>query len=96
MSFKLLTEHHLGFLSLKGGYTCSSEYIRVRMQHCWKSHVMAQMVLLIKVGSSIWPGHYINQTFLISLISEKLTGSNVGEEYEVPELREPPPPLPSK
>ena len=25
MTVKLMTEHHLEFLSLKGGYTCSSE-----------------------------------------------------------------------
>ena len=43
MSVKLLTEHHLEFLSLKGGYTGSSESTLVKMPHCWKSHVTAQM-----------------------------------------------------
>ena len=43
MSVKLLTEHHLEFLSLKGGCTGSSESIHVKMPHCWKSHVTAQM-----------------------------------------------------
>ena len=42
MSVKLLTEHHLEFLSLKGGYTGSSESALVRIPHCWKSHVAAQ------------------------------------------------------
>ena len=42
MIVNLLTEHHLEFLSLKGGYTGSSESIHVKMPHCWKSHVTAQ------------------------------------------------------
>ena len=43
MSVKLLTEHHLKFLSLKGGCTDSSEYTHVKMPHCWKSHVIAHI-----------------------------------------------------
>ena len=43
MSVKLLTKHHLEFLSLKGICTSSSESTLVKMPHCWKSHVMAQM-----------------------------------------------------
>ena len=43
MSFKLRTEHHLEFLSLKGGCTGSSESTLVKMPHCWKSHVTAQL-----------------------------------------------------
>ena len=41
MTVKLLTEHHLEFLSLKGGCTGSSEPIHVKMPRCWKSHVTA-------------------------------------------------------
>ena len=37
MSVKQLTEHHLEFLSLKGGYTGLSESTLVKMLHCWKS-----------------------------------------------------------
>ena len=44
MIVKLLTEHHLEFLSLIGGCTCSSESTLVNMPHCWKSHVVAQML----------------------------------------------------
>ena len=44
MSVELLTEHHLEFLNLKRGSTCSSESKLVIMPHCWKSHVAAQMV----------------------------------------------------
>ena len=44
MGVKLLTEHHLEFLSLKGGCSGSSESTLVKMPHCWKSHVGAQML----------------------------------------------------
>ena len=40
---KLQTEHHLEFLSLKGGCTGSSESTLVKMTHCWESHVVAHM-----------------------------------------------------
>ena len=42
---KLLTEHHLEFLSLKIGCTCSSESSHVKIPHCWKSHVTDQIYL---------------------------------------------------
>ena len=44
MIVKLLTEHHLEFLSLKVGRRGSSESTHVKMPHCWKSHAMAQIV----------------------------------------------------
>ena len=37
----LLTEHHLEFLSLKGGCTGTSESTLVKMPHCWISHAVA-------------------------------------------------------
>ena len=40
---KLLTEHHLEFLSLKGGCTGQPESTLVKMPHCWKSHVTAHI-----------------------------------------------------
>ena len=46
MTVKLLTEHHLEFLSLKEGSTGPSESSFVKMPHCWKSHAMAHLVLL--------------------------------------------------
>ena len=39
MTVKLLTEHYLEFLSLKGGCTGLYESTLVKMSHCWKSHV---------------------------------------------------------
>ena len=41
MTVKLLTEHHLEFLSFKGGCTGSSESTLVKMAHSWNSHVAA-------------------------------------------------------
>ena len=43
MSVKQLTEHNLELLSLKGGYTGSSESTLVKIPHCWKSHVTAHI-----------------------------------------------------
>ena len=39
MTVKLLTKHNLEFLSLKEGWTGSSESTHVKIPHCWKSHV---------------------------------------------------------
>ena len=48
MIVKLLTEHHLEFLSLKGGCTGWSESTLVKMPHYWKSHALAQFELVMK------------------------------------------------
>ena len=45
MSVELLIEHHLEFRSLKGSCTGPSESTLVKMPHCWKSLVTAQMYL---------------------------------------------------
>ena len=42
MIVKLLTEHHLEFLSFKGGCRGSSESTFVKIPHYWKSHATAQ------------------------------------------------------
>ena len=42
MIVKLLTGHHLEFLSLKGGCRGSSESTTVKISNCWKSHAAAQ------------------------------------------------------
>ena len=43
MIVKLLNEHHLEFLSLKGDCRGSSESTYVKIPHYWKSHALAQM-----------------------------------------------------
>ena len=45
---KVLTEHHLEFLSLKGDCKGSSESTLVKMPHCWKLHVTAQIQFYVK------------------------------------------------
>ena len=45
MSVKLLAEHHVEFLSSKGGCRGSSESTLVKMSNCWKSHAAAQLEL---------------------------------------------------
>ena len=44
MNVKLITEHHLEFLSLKGCYTGMSKSTLVKMPHRWKSHVTAHIL----------------------------------------------------
>ena len=56
MIVKLLAEHHLGFLSLKGGCRGSSESTHIKMPHCWKSHAQAQMDIHMKKCSSMLIG----------------------------------------
>ena len=41
MNIKLLTEHHLECLSLKGGCIGLPEPTLVKMPDCWKPHVVA-------------------------------------------------------
>ena len=45
MIVKLVIEHHLEFLSLKGGCRGSFESTLVKMSNCWKSHVAAHLDL---------------------------------------------------
>ena len=52
MIVKLLTEHHLEFLSLKGGCRGSSESTLVKMSNCWKSQALAQLSNVVSYNSS--------------------------------------------
>ena len=49
MSVKLLTEHHMEFLSIKGGCTGSSDSTLVKMPHCWKSQVAAHIYYAVSI-----------------------------------------------
>ena len=44
MIVKLLTEHHLEFLSIKSGCRGLSESTLDKMPHCWKSHAVAHII----------------------------------------------------
>ena len=52
MTVKLLSEHHLEFLSTKGGCTGSAEYTLVKMSHYWKSHATAYLINCMSVDGS--------------------------------------------
>ena len=45
MTIKLLIKQHFDFLSLTRGCLGSSESTHVKISHCWKSHVTAQICL---------------------------------------------------
>ena len=68
MTVNLLTEHYFEFLSFKGGCTGSSESTHVKMQHCWKSYVMAQFSnnvlwsLLFQMHMAHFKEDYHNET----------------------------------
>ena len=55
MNIKLLTEHYLEFLSLKGGCTGSSESTLVEIQHSWKSRVSAHISEFNKTRTKTYP-----------------------------------------
>ena len=49
MNVKLLAEHHLEFLSLKGCRTGSPKSTHVKMTHFWKSHVTTQIIIISEI-----------------------------------------------
>ena len=56
MSVKLLTKHHLEFLSLKGGCKGLCESTLAKMPHCWKSHAAAHFCDEMKLsGAHLYP-----------------------------------------
>ena len=46
MIIKILTEHHLEFLSLTGCFTASYESTLVKMSNCLKAHAVAHILIL--------------------------------------------------
>ena len=71
MIVKLLTEHHLEFLSLKGGSIGSSQSILVKISNCWKSHVAAHISFFVYTVS-----------LMVHLIGSQLKG--VDNQYFLP------------
>ena len=47
MNIKLLRKHHCEFLSFTGGCKGLPESTLVKIPHCWKSHVTAQIASCI-------------------------------------------------
>ena len=66
MIVKLLTEHHLEFLRLKGGCRGSSESTLVKMSNCWKSHALAQLIYASLISYTVM------DTILFSFLSSTL------------------------
>ena len=82
MSVKLLTEHHLEFLSLKDDRTGSSESTLVKIPHCWKSHVRAQIYpALVR---SVFSHFILEKNFIIKKTTKKTISLCLGDmlEYE--------------
>ena len=62
----MLIEHHLEFLSLKGGSTSSSQSTLVKMPYCWKSHVAAHIrfvIACVRLGIKVTLQSYTYTTF---------------------------------
>ena len=60
MSVKLLTEHRLEFVSLKGGCTGSSESTLVKMPHCVAAQFM--MIGFEPMRTIRWVHSYLKET----------------------------------
>ena len=61
---------YMNCLSLKWGYTCSSESIHVKMPHCWKSRVAAHILMCpsssgCEAGMNEWPSN--RSTYVVSV-----------------------------
>ena len=68
MIVKLLTEYLLMFLSLKEGYTDSSESTHVKMSHCWKSHPLAHFIFTVLIHIALtYRGSYPSDHFIWNL-----------------------------
>ena len=61
MIVKLLTGHHLEFLSFKGGCRGSSESTFVKIPKCWKSCVTAQLSNLSQVSRGVLNRFQVNR-----------------------------------
>ena len=70
MTVKLLTEHHLKFLSLKGDYKGSSESTLVKIPHCGKSHVAPEA---IQAASTFLRARSFRFFFFVAFIRNDIT-----------------------
>ena len=76
-----LTEHHLEFLSLKGGGRGSSESTLVKLSNCWKSHATAEIVSVICIISDVPDKQKLSMTSRLRVILRKAIKSikNLGD-----------------
>ena len=68
MTVKLLTEHLLGFLNVKGGCIDTSESTLVKIPHCWKSHVVDQLFSYKSTQTAVVYCHNVLYTNYINII----------------------------
>ena len=69
MTVKLLRKHYLEIISLKGGCTGSSESTLVKIPHCWKSHGVAHICIVICTVCFTYVTHehaflHVNKVFI--------------------------------
>ena len=55
MIVKLLTEHHLEYLSLNGSCRGSSESTLFKMSNCWKSYAVESILSSLQLGKTTGP-----------------------------------------
>ena len=79
MSAKLLTEHHMRFLSLKVGCTGLSETSLAKMPHCWKSRVTAQLYVYYR---EIWM-MTVSQNWQYTMVKQKMKWRKTLERYNM-------------
>ena len=72
MIVKLLTEHHLEFLSLKGGCRGSSESSLVKMSNCCKSHAAAHMMYFLTRSLTCSHQSVLSRTQLLALLTAEI------------------------
>ena len=71
MIVKLLTEHYLEFLSLKGDCRGSSESNHAKMPHCWKSHALTHMLSngIALFSALFWRTRWVNMEKHVAMLS---------------------------
>ena len=74
MIVKLLTDHHLEFLSLKGGCRGLSESTLVKIPHCWKSHALTSAKCTSFMKKLFDPDQ--SRQFVSQFLSSNLTSEN--------------------
>ena len=76
MSVKLLPEHHLEFLSLKGSCTGSSESTLVKLPQCYNKNDYATSNVLDKPKN-----HRANVGFCVDSLQKDLCASSCADTY---------------
>ena len=79
MIIKLLTEHHLEFLSLKGGCRGSPESTHVKISNCWKAHAFAHYYSTYHINGIIFKCRKICQ---ITEVPESPNTENIERVFE--------------